>query len=155
MSIERVRKFFEKKGIADRILEFGEESTTVEMASEIIGCSPARICKAMAYEGRDGECILIQSAGDAKVSNSKFKQVFGFRPTMMSREKTAEMTGHEIGGICGFAIENPKVKVYCDRSVTRFQTLFPACGSDGSAIEMTVDELLRYSDSMGLIDVCR
>ena len=105
-------------------------------------------------DGEDG-CILIQTAGDTKIDNRKFKDTFGQKAKMLSAEEVVEFTGHAIGGVCAFAIDNPKVKVYCDESLKRFETVFPACGSSNSAIEFTCDELFRYSNAIGWINVCK
>ena len=74
---------------------------------------------------------------------------------MLTAEEVVEFTGHAIGGVCAFAIENPKVRVFCDESMKRFETIFPACGSSNSAIELTCDELFHYSRAESWIDVCK
>ncbi len=48
-----------------------------------------------------------------------------------------------------------KVKVYLDESMKRFKTVFPACGSANSAIELTMEELEKYSSSAARVDVCK
>ena len=155
MAIEKVRKYFEKYGIEDRILEFDVSSATVELAAKAVGVEGARICKTLSFkDGADG-CILIQTAGDTKIDNRKFKDTFGQKAKMLTAEEVVEFTGHAIGGVCAFAIENPKVRVYCDESLKRFETVFPACGSSNSAIEFTCDELYKYSQAIEWIDVCK
>ena len=155
MAIEKVRKYFEKYGIEDRILEFDVSSATVELAAKAVGVEGARICKTLSFkDGADG-CILIQTAGDTKIDNRKFKDTFGQKAKMLTAEEVVEFTGHAIGGVCAFAIENPKVRVYCDESLRRFETVFPACGSSNSAIEFTCDELYKYSQALEWIDVCK
>ena len=47
------------------------------------------------------------------------------------------------------------MKVYLDESLKRFQTVFPACGSSNSAIELTIEELERLSGSKDWVDVCK
>ena len=155
MAIEKVRDYFRQFGIEDRILEFEVSSATVDLAAKAVGVEGARICKTLSFkEGEDG-CILIQTAGDTKIDNRKFKDTFGQKAKMLSAEEVVEFTGHAIGGVCAFAIDNPKVKVYCDESLKRFETVFPACGSSNSAIEFTCDELFRYSNAIGWINVCK
>ncbi|MEF9921538.1 MAG: YbaK/EbsC family protein [Anaerovoracaceae bacterium] len=154
MAIEKVRKYFAELGIADKIQEFQVSSATVDLAAEAVGVIGARICKTLSFKvGED--CILIQTAGDTKVDNSKYKHFFGAKAKMLSFDEVVEYTGHEVGGVCAFAIENPRVKVYCDVSMKRFDTVFPACGSSNSAIELTCDELFEYSKSLEWIDVCK
>ena len=155
MAIEKVRKYFEKYGIEDRILEFDVSSATVELAAKAVGVEGARICKTLSFKDGDDGCILIQTAGDTKIDNRKFKDTFGQKAKMLTAEEVVEYTGHAIGGVCAFAIENPKVRVYCDESLRRFETVFPACGSSNSAIEFTCDELYKYSQALEWIDVCK
>lgn len=155
MAIDKVKEYFKAYGIDDRILEFPVSSATVELAAEAAGVIPARICKTLSFEDGEGGCILIQTSGDAKVNNGKFKKKFGFKPKMLKAEKVIELIGHAIGGVCAFAIENEKVKVYADLSMKRFESVYPACGSSNSAIELTCDELFKYSKSLEWIDVCK
>ena len=155
MAIEKVRDYFRQFGIEDRILEFEVSSATVDLAAKAVGVEGARICKTLSFKDGEDGCILIQTAGDTKIDNRKFKDTFGQKAKMLSAEEVVEFTGHAIGGVCAFAIDNPKVKVYCDESLKRFETVFPACGSSNSAIEFTCDELFRYSNAIGWINVCK
>lgn len=156
MSIEKVRSYFETLGIADRIQEFDVSSATVDLAAKAVGVEGARICKTLSFKLPDEDgCILIQTAGDSKINNGKFKHFFGFKAKMLTAEEVVEYTGHAIGGVCAFAIENPKVRIYCDESMKRFDTVFPACGSANSAIELTCDEIFRYSRALEWIDVSK
>ena len=155
MAIEKVREYFKQFGIEDKIKEFEVSSATVELAAQAVGVEGARICKTLSFKDNDGGCILIQTAGDTKIDNRKFKDTFGFKAKMLTPDEVIEFTGHAVGGVCAFAVENPKVKVYCDESMKRFDTVFPACGSSNSAIEFTCDELYRYSNAIGWIDVCK
>lgn len=154
MAIEKVREYFKTLGIEDKIVEFDVSTATVELAAEAGGVIPARICKTISFKSNDG-CILIETAGDTKIDNGKYKQAFGFKAKMLKPEEVLAYTGHEVGGVCAFAIEHPKVKIYSDISLKRFETVFPACGSSNSAIELTCDELHRYSKSMDWVDVCK
>lgn len=155
MAIDKVREYFRQHGIEDRIMEFDVSSATVELAAEAVGTEPARICKTLSFGKPEGGCILIQTAGDSKVNNGKFKRQFGFKPKMLSPDEVLEFTGHAIGGVCAFGIENQNVDVYADVSMQRFETVFPACGSSNSAIELTCDELIRYSQAADWVDVCK
>ena len=155
MSIDKVREYFKTVGIDNRIREFDVSSATVELAAIAVGVEGARICKTLSFKDGEEGCILIQTAGDTKIDNRKFKDTFGQKAKMLSPEEVVNFTGHAIGGVCAFAIENPKVKVYCDDSLKRFDTIFPACGSSNSAIEFTCEELFKYSKSIKWIDVCK
>lgn len=155
MAIEKVREYFRQFGIEDRILEFEVSSATVDLAAKAVGVEGARICKTLSFKDGEGGCILIQTAGDTKIDNRKFKDTFGQKAKMLTAEEVVEFTGHAVGGVCAFAIDNPEVKIYCDESLKRFETVFPACGSSNSAIEFTCEEIFRYSKAMGWIDVCK
>ena len=155
MSIESVRKYFAQLGIEDRIMEFDTSSATVEQAAEALGTEPARICKTLAFYKPEGGCILVQAAGDGKVNSSKFKKHFGFKPKMMNAEDVLKYTGHAVGGVCAFAVDNEETDIYADVSMKRFDTVFPACGSSSRAIEMTCDELEKYSKAIRWVDVCK
>lgn len=154
MAIDKVRTYFEELGIADRIQEFDVSSATVELAAQAVGVEGARICKTLSFKSPQG-CILIQTAGDTKIDNGKFKRFFGMKAKMLTPEEVLEFTGHAVGGVCAFAVDNPQVKIYCDESMKRFDTVFPACGSANSAIELTCDEIFTYSRSLAWIDVSK
>ena len=155
MAIEKVREYFRDLGIEDRIMEFEVSSATVDLAAEAVGTEPERICKTLSVLKPEGGCILIQAAGDARIDNRKFKDQFHFKAKMLKPDEVIEYTGHAIGGVCAFGIERDDVDVYCDESMRRFETMFPACGSDNSAIEFTLEELEKYSKAKGWIDVCK
>lgn len=153
MSIEKVRAYFNKLGIENRILEFDVSSATVELAAKALNVEPARIAKTLSFK-QDDHCILIVCAGDVRVDNKKYKSYFHTKARMLSPEEALAFTGHSIGGVCPFGIENNNVKIYLDNSLKRFQTIYPACGSSNSAIELTCEELFKYSNSLEWIDVC-
>ena len=136
-------------------MEFDVSSATVELAAEAVGTEPERICKTLSFLKPEGGCILIQAAGDARIDNRKFKDQFHTKAKMLKPDEVIEYTGHAIGGVCAFGIERDDVDVYCDESMKRFETMFPACGSDNSAIELSLDELEKYSKAKGWIDVCK
>lgn len=154
MSIERVREYFETLGIADRIKEIDESSATVALAAKALGCAEGRIAKTTISFSLDGAPILIVAAGDMKIDNAKYKARFGKKAKMLSHEEAAELIGHAVGGVCPFAV-NEGVKIYLDESLKRFQTVFPACGSSNSMIELTPAELEKYSKPDGLVDICK
>ena len=153
MSIEKVREYFKSVGIDSRIKEFSESSATVELADHALGCAPERIAKTLSFKLKD-DCILIVTAGDVKIDNSKYKARFGAKASMLKFDEAAELIGHAVGGVCPFAV-NDGVKVYLDESLKRFETVFPACGSSNSAIELTISELEKYSDYISWVDVCK
>lgn len=153
MSIDNVRKYLTRFNRENDILEFPVSSATVQLAAEALNVIPARITKTLALKDGDG-CMVIAVAGDGKIDNKKFKTEFGFKAKMLSPEETLEMTGHAVGGVCPFALPEG-VKAYCDILMKRFDTVFPACGSSNSAIELTCDELFEYSNAVKWIDICK
>lgn len=153
MAIEKVRAYFEQFGIADRIKEFHESSATVELAAHALCTEPCRIAKTLSFMLGD-KAILIVTAGDAKIDNHKYKSFFGAKAKMLKPEEVNDLIGHGIGGVCPFGI-NDGVTVYLDESLKRFVTVFPACGSSNSAIELTIPELEKYSNFVEWIDVCK
>lgn len=153
MSIERVKKYFSSLGIADRVRELEASSATVELAAAALGCEPCRIAKTLSFRvGSDA--ILVVVAGDAKIDNCKFKETFGVKAKMLAHDEVTEAVGHAVGGVCPFAV-NDGVRVYLDDSLKRFETVFPACGSANSAIELTIPELERYSGFVSWVDVAK
>lgn len=153
MSIERVRAFFKNYGMDGRILEFPVSSATVELAAGALGCEPGRIAKTLSF--KVGETpILIVAAGDVKVDNHKYKEFFGTKAKMLTAEEASELIGHAVGGVCPFAV-NDGVCVYLDQSLKRFPTVFPACGSSNSAIELNMEEMERFSGAKQWVDVCK
>lgn len=153
MAIERVRAYFAEGGIADRILEFDTSSATVELAAAAVGCEPARIAKTLSFRVGD-RVALIVAAGDARIDNPKFKVQFHCKAKMLSADEAEELIGHAVGGVCPFAV-NEGCDVYLDESLRRFETVFPACGSSNSAIELTCEELDRYAHPVAWVDVCK
>ena len=153
MAIEKVREYFKNYGIEDRILEFTVSSATVALAAEALGCAPERIAKTLSFK-IDDKAILIVAAGDTKIDNPKYKAEFGTKAKMLSFEEAESLIGHAVGGVCPFAV-NDGVTVYLDESLKRFNTVFPACGSSNSAIELTIEELEKYSQFLKWVDVCK
>ena len=154
MAIERVREYFKQWDMEDKILEFEVSSATVELAAAAVGVEGKRIAKTLSFKIED-KAILIVVAGDAKVDNKKYKATFHTKAKMLSPEEVEAMIGHGIGGVCPVGI-NEGVDVYLDESLKRFETVFPACGSSNSAIEMTIPDMEKYAQNfIGWVDVCK
>lgn len=153
MAIERVKAYFEGYGIADRVREFDVSSATVALAAEALGCSPARIAKSLSLRIGQG-CAVVVTAGDTRIDNAKYKARFRTEARMLSADEVELHIGHAVGGVCPFGV-NEGVAVYLDESLRRFETVFPACGSGNSAIELTIAELEKYTRGAQWVDVCR
>ena len=153
MAIEKVKEYFNRFGIADRVQEFTVSSATVELAAQALNCEPCRIAKTLSFMV-DGRAVLIVAAGDAKIDNPKYKAQFGTKAKMLTPDDAETLIGHAVGGVCPFGI-NEGVTVYLDNSLKRFETVFPACGSSNSAIELSIEELEKYSGYVAWIDVCK
>lgn len=154
MSIEQVKTYLRQFGREQDVMEFETSSATVELAAQAVGVEPARIAKTLSFKLPEG-CVLVVAAGDARIDNRKFKDQFQCKAKMLSPDEVVAFTGHRIGGVCPFAIENEAVRVYLDRSLERFETVFPACGSSNSAIEFTCADLYTCAKARGWVDVCK
>lgn len=153
MAIDKVKEYFRQFDMEDRVLEFEVSSATVDLAAAAVGCEPARIAKTLSFMVDDAP-ILIVTAGDAKIDNPRYKAQFHTKAKMLTPEQAETLIGHAVGGVCPFAV-NDGVTIYLDESMKRFKTVFPACGSSSSAIELTIEELEKYSGSNLWIDVCK
>ena len=153
MAIEKVREYFKTLGIAEKIQEFETSSATVALAAEALHCEPSRIAKSIAFHVSE-KVVLVVCAGDVKIDNPKYKAFFGTKAKMLSFDEAEPLVGHAVGGVCPFAV-NEGVEVYLDESLKKFVTVFPACGSSNSAIELTMEELEKYSGYVSWVDVCK
>lgn len=147
MSFERVQKYLEQFGLADRAMNLSECSGTVAQAAADLGCEEARIAKTMAFLTKEG-AILVVMAGDAKVNNSLYKAKFGTKAVMIPPDKLPELVGHPMGGVCPFD-HVAGVPVYLDESLRRFDIVYPAAGTDHSAVRLTIPELERSVQEFG------
>ncbi len=153
MSVTKVKEYFEKYGMQEKIRLLDESSATVELAAKALNCEEERIAKTISLLCME-KPILIVTSGDKKIDNAKYKQEFLTKAKMIPYEQVEPLIGHSVGGVCPFAV-NDGVTVYLDESLKRFETIFPACGSSNSAIELTIEELEKYSNSIKWVDVCK
>lgn len=153
MAIERVKEYLRQYDMEERIIELSESSATVELAAQALHCEPERIAKSLSFMVNDIP-ILVICAGDVKIDNAKYKARFSTKAKMLSAEEVKTLIGHAVGGVCPFGI-NDGVNVYLDESLKRFTTVFPACGSANSAIELSIPELEQYSGYREWVDVCK
>ena len=151
MSVEHVREYLTQFGAQDRILEFDVSSATVELAAQALHCEPCRIAKTLSFMAGE-QPVLIVAAGDCRIDNRRYKDTFGMKAKMMTAEELERFTGLHFGGVCPFGIP-AGVDVYLDESLKRFDTVYPACGSSNSAIEVTLPELERFSGFKGWVHV--
>ena len=147
------KDYLDKLGFGDRVMVFEESSATVELAAIAVGTEPARIAKSLTFKV-DEKPVMIICAGDTKISNSKFKQFFHTKATMLTRDEVHDMIGHDVGGVCPFGIKEG-VKVYLDESLKRFDIVYPACGNANSAVKLNIEELERTSAYSEWVDVCQ
>lgn len=153
MSIERVKAYFKTQNMEHRVQEFTVSSATVELAAQALNCEPCRIAKTLSFNV-NGTPVLVVAAGDARIDNPKFKAQFAVKAKMLSPDDAVTLIGHAVGGVCPFAV-NDGVQIYLDASLKRFETVFPACGSSNSAIELTIPKLEEHSHCLGWVDVCK
>lgn len=152
MSIDLVRAYLATFGRDNDILEFPVSSATVDLAAQALSVQPGRIAKTMSFADGDG-CLVVVTAGDTKIDNSKYKHTFGFKAKMLSPDQALAFTGHAVGGVCPFALPDT-VRIFLDDSLRRFETVYPAAGSSNSAIQVTIPQLEEYTDGIW-VDVCK
>ena len=153
MAIDKVKQFFKQYKLEDKIIEFDESSATVELAAKALHTEGKRIAKTMSFRLKD-RFILIILAGDAKISNSKYKAFFHEKAHMLKFDEVESIIGHPPGGVCPFAI-NDGIDVYLDESLKRMEIIYPACGSSKSAVKLTIKELEECSNYEKWVDVCK
>lgn len=154
MSLERVKQYFSTLGMEHRVKILNGSSATVEQAAQTLGCLPEKIAKTMSFTLNESQNILIVMAGDARVDNKKYKSFFGKRAKMIPKDSVEQTIGHSPGGVCPFAIK-PNVDAYLDGSLRNFDWIYPAAGDSQSAVELTPDELEKYSSAKNWIDVAK
>lgn len=154
MSLESVIEHFKQWNREDDIMVFESSSATVQEAADTLGVEPAQIAKTLSFRGKDDQAILVVAAGDTKIDNKKFRSQFDIKARMLSPDEVLEQTGHPVGGVCPFGLAND-LDVYLDVSLKRFEKVFPACGSTNSAIELTCDELEKFSSAKAWVDICK
>jgi len=151
MSLESVRTFFAEKAPDITVIESQQSSATVPLAAEAYGVEPARIAKTLSL--RVGErVVLIVTSGTSRMDNKKVKALFGGKPKMLGLEEVAEITGHEVGGVCPFGLKTP-LPIYCDVSMKAFDIVVPAAGSTHSAVRIAPERLAQLT-SAEWVDVC-
>lgn len=153
MSFASVSAYLTAAGMGGRIRTFSESTATVALAAEALGCAPARIAKTLSFLVGE-QAILIVAAGDARIDNPRYKAQFGVKAKMLTPEQAVALVGHAVGGVCPFCVK-PEVAVWLDVSLRRFETVWPACGSAASAVELTIPELEKLAAPRGWVDVCK
>lgn len=153
-AIDRVREYLAPHGLAAGVMEFEVSSATVALAAVALGTEEARIAKTLSFHAKEGGIALIVMAGDAKIDNRKYKEFFATKAKMLTFEEVEPLTGFPVGGVCPFAPAEG-VKVYLDESLRRFETVFPACGTPASAVEITPARLAEVCAGCEWIDVAK
>ena len=153
MSYDRARSYLESKGFAGHIIIPEHSSATVAEAAEALGCEPGMIAKTLSFLQGE-QAVLILAEGTARIDNKKYKARFGCKARMIPGDRVEDLIGHDVGGVCPFGI-NDGVIVYLDESLKIHETVYPAAGTDHSAVRLTIDELERACDFAGWVDVCR
>lgn len=151
MAFDKAFDFLSARGFGDRVQTFTVSSATVELAAQAVGTEPARIAKSLTFLIGD-HALMVICAGNVKVNSGKFKSRFGVKAKMLTREQVHDLIGHDVGGVCPFGI-NEGVEVCLDESMKRFEHIYPACGSDNSAVRLTPEELEQLSGGTW-VDVC-
>ena len=153
MSFIRAKKYLKKFNLEDRIMEFDVSSATVREAAIALGCTEGEIAKTLSFIVND-KPILIVTAGDVKIDNSKYKKEFSTKAKLIAFDDVEKIIGHSVGGVCPFGI-NENVEVYLDESLKQYEIIYPACGSSNSAVKLTVNDLETASNYLKWVDVCK
>ena len=153
MSLEKAKAYLESKGFADRIIIPDHSSATVAEAAEALGCEPGMIAKTLSFLQGE-QPVLILAEGMARIDNKKYKERFGCKAKMIPGDQVEALIGHDVGGVCPFGV-NEGVSVYLDESLRQHDTVYPAAGTDHSAVKLTIDELMQACDYLEWVDVCK
>ncbi len=153
MSVERVKEYLKQFDLDHRVIELQASSATVTEAALALKTEARRIAKTLAFR-HQSQAHVIVTAGDMKIDNAKYKAVFLEKARFLSPSETQTMIGFDVGGVCPFALPEG-IEVYLDVSLKRFVTVYPACGNDHSAIELSIDELCNSTQSQNWVDVCK
>ena len=153
MSIERAKEYLESKGFADRIIVPEHSSATVAEAAEALGCQPGMIAKTLSFLQNE-QPVLILVEGLSRIDNQKYRARFDCKAKMIPADMVGPMIGHDVGGVCPFGV-NSGVEVYLDESLKKHPVVYPAAGSDHSAVRLTIDELEACSGFLAWVDVCK
>jgi prolyl-tRNA editing enzyme YbaK/EbsC (Cys-tRNA(Pro) deacylase) len=151
MSLESVRAYFAEKAPDIVVMVSPKSSATVALAAEAYGVEPARIAKTLSLRIRE-QVILIVASGTARMDNKKLKARFGGKPKMLGLDEVAEITGHEVGGVCPFGLKVP-LPIYCDVSLREFDEVVPAAGSIHSAVRIAPSRMAQLV-AAEWVDVC-
>lgn len=116
-----------------------EDTSTVGKAAEALGVTPGEIAKSLLLKAKD-EFLMVIMAGDKRLDNRKFKDIFKAKPKMPEVDQVLEITGHPVGGVCPFGLKE-KIPVYLDQSLRTYSKVYPAAGAPNAAVELEVNEL--------------
>jgi prolyl-tRNA editing enzyme YbaK/EbsC (Cys-tRNA(Pro) deacylase) len=151
MSLESVRAFFAEMAPDIAVIESPISSATVALAAEAYGVEPGRIAKTLSLRIGD-RVVLIVASGTARMDNKKVKALFGGKPKMLGVHEVAEITGHDVGGVCPFGLKTP-LPVYCDVSLKAFDEVVPAAGSTHSSVRIAPSRMAELT-AAEWVDVC-
>lgn len=152
----KCREFLAEKGMADRIIDFKNTDITADSTALALDVDVDRICKGLAFKGKNGTAVVVIASGHSRVDNARFRDVFGFRPSMLPAERTEELIGHVPGTINPFCLKDT-ARLYLDISIRKHlgETVFPGIGGEDSVVELTVDELEKLSDPVCWVAVTK
>lgn len=153
MSFAKVKEYFEERHLENKLFRLPSSGATVAEDAETLDISPEQVAKTLAFKVA-GKPLLIVMAGNARIDNHNFKAEFGARPRMISADRVNDLIGHEVGGVCPFALK-PGVEVYIDRSLENDPEIFPAAGDQFHAAKLTLAELLELSNYQRWVSVTK
>lgn len=143
MPPEKVAKELDSRGLLSNYLEFSGSTATARDAADAIGCDQGQIAKTLAFSTHKGPIVILMS-GTSRVDNKKFKAVFGEKANFPPAEALPKLVGHPAGGVCPFAL-NEGVVIYIDKSLEKFDPVYPAAGTPNNAVKMTLAQLAEIA----------
>ncbi|MHB8072195.1 YbaK/EbsC family protein [Desulfosporosinus fructosivorans] len=142
MSVESVEAFLKQARKDIEILTFGDTST-VAKAAEALGVTHGEIAKSLLFKVKD-DFVMILMAGDKRLDNRKFKDLFKAKAKMPEAKEVVEVTGHPVGGVCPFGLHQ-SIPIYLDYSLQSYIHVFPAAGAPNTAIKLNIADLFELT----------
>ncbi|WP_432699179.1 YbaK/EbsC family protein [Kluyvera cryocrescens] len=152
MSLQSVREFFAEHAPDITIIELEQSTATVAQAAAAHQVEPGQIAKTLSLKIKD-KAILVVAKGDARLDNKKLKETFGAKARMLSSDEVVILTGHPVGGVCPFGLENP-LDIYCDVSLRQYEEVLPAAGGTHSAVRISPQRMASLTAATW-VDVCQ
>lgn len=152
MSLQSVQQFFAEHAPDIEVIETAESTATVDMAARVHQVEAGQIAKTLSLKVKQ-DIVLIVMRGDARLDNKKLKDALGYKARMLTVDEVISATGHPVGGVCPFGLEQP-LTVYCDVSLQAYDEVLPAAGATHSSVRISPERMAELTDARW-VDVCQ